>query len=325
MSFHADRLIGKIVGVRNDRLRIAAEYDSRSTGGDEIVVPLTSVSVVWLSSSNESPQAGQLVRKLQSTRRRQDTVILKNGDQIEGTLTVLDDKAVQIETTMGKKETIERARMAAIVLNSDLARARRSKGPYARLVLANGSRLAVASAQSDGLTVHAKLLLGVRIQIPLEEVVALNLYQGRGVYLSDLKPSRYEHVPYLGISWPYRNDLSVAGNPIQLGGSVYDKGLGMHSESRLSYALGGDYRWFEAKVGLDDLTGKQGSVSIQVLADGKPLQLDLDPELTARNSPRFVRLPIDGVKVLTLVVGFGSNGDVQGEVDWADARVIKEK
>src|SRR5438067_3998743 len=114
--------------------------------------------------------------------------------------------------------------------------------------------------------------------------------QGKAVYLSDLEPSKYEYTPYLGVSWPYVKDGSVAGRELRLPGGTYDKGLGLHAHSRLSYKLGGKYRFFEALVGLDAQTGKSGRAQIQVLLDGKPQPLGLTGELTATNGPLTLRL-----------------------------------
>ncbi len=46
-------------------------------------------------------------------------------------------------------------------------------------------------------------------------------------------------------------------------------------------------------------------------------------ELTGRDAPRLVRLDVRQAQTLTLVVDFGSQGDVQAHVNWADARLIR--
>jgi hypothetical protein len=97
----------------------------------------------------------------------------------------------------------------------------------------------------------------------------------------------------------------------------------MHSRSRATYALDGKYRRFEAHVGLDDATGRDGSVRVKVYADGKALELGKDEDVTAKTGPLAVNVRIDGVKELTLEVDFGRRGDVQGHVDWADARLLR--
>jgi hypothetical protein len=166
-------------------------------------------------------------------------------------------------------------------------------------------------------------LFGATIAASPAEVIALDLFQGQAIYLSDLKPSRYEYIPYLNDRWDYVRDGGAAGRDLRLAGSTYDKGLGLHSHSRLSYAVPKDCRYFEALVGLDDRVGRQGSARIRVLADGKPLDVGAGRELTAASEPLSVRADVAGVKELTLEVDFGKEGPVQGCVDWVNARFVK--
>ena len=161
--------------------------------------------------------------------------------------------------------------------------------------------------------------------MPLKRVASLDLFQGAAVYLSDLKPAKFEQTPYLGggVKWPLVADAAVTGRDLRLGGSVYDKGLGMHSRCRVRYTLEGTYRRFEATVGLDDENGRDGSAVIRVFGDGKALDLGKDGALTAKKGPISINVDIIGVKELTLEVDFGLRGDVQGHADWGNARVVK--
>ncbi len=96
----------------------------------------------------------------------------------------------------------------------------------------------------------------------------------------------------------------------------------MHSASRLTYKLGGTYRYFETLVGLDDDSGAGGIASIQLFVDGKP-RLPAELQITSEADPRFIREDVRNAKELTLVVGFGRYADVRSRVNWADARLIK--
>jgi NPCBM/NEW2 domain len=250
-------------------------------------------------------------------------VLLRNRDQVEGTLSDLDSQTVRLRGADRKQIRLERGKVAAIILSNDLSRSLRPRTPYARLVSNNGSRISLASAKSEGALLVGKTLFGSSVALPLDQVIALDLYQGRATYLSDLKPKRYEFVPYLGVSWPYLPDRSVAGNSLRLVTGVFDKGLGLHSESRITYDLGGAYEWFEATVGLDEATGRQGSAGIQVLIDGKPQDVGGPEDLTFSAPLRYLRIKVAGARALTLAVTFGRHGDVQDHVDWVDARLIK--
>src|SRR5205814_1545449 len=109
---------------------------------------------------------------------------------------------------------------------------------------------------------------GALVRVPLERVAGLEVLGGKAVYLSDLAPAKYEYRPWLDEKWGWSADGNVLGRDLRLGGSTYDKGVGMHAHSLLTYALGGRYQRFEALVGLDDLDGRQGKVRVKVLLDG---------------------------------------------------------
>src|SRR5436305_8420325 len=97
----------------------------------------------------------------------------------------------------------------------------------------------------------------------------------------------------------------------------------MHSASRVTYAVPAGCRRFAALVGLDDHTGRRGSVRVRVLVDGKERELGLKGELTHRNGPLAVRVDVEGAKELTLAVDFGAGGDIGDHVNWVDARLVK--
>jgi hypothetical protein len=279
------------------------------------------VSVVWLTAPEGTVDPDQRRRRFAAAGRARDVVLLRNGDAVEGVLAGLErDQAVRIEVEK-KAVAVPFDKVAAVATES--VSTARPKGTFGRLILADGARLSLASAEcSDGKTLRGTTLFGAAVRVPLDQVAALDLHQGRAVYLSDLKPSRYEYTPYLDEQHSYVADGSASGGELALGGGVHDKGVGMHAASRLSYDLAGRYRRFEALVGLDDRTGRGGRVRVRVLVDGKERDVGAPKELTWRDGPLPVRVDVAGAKELTLVAECGARGHVEAEVDWADARLI---
>jgi hypothetical protein len=316
---NGDRLPGTPLQLTTERLRFQVQFGLE----DELDLPLATVRVLWFSLPDGVNDGEAFRRRLASERRRRDVLYLQNGDQVEGTLTALNEKTMTLAGLDGRELKVERARAAALALNTSLVRVSRPRGAYARLVLAKGGRLSLVSARTDGRYLIGKPVFGGSVKVPQENISALDIYKGRSVYLSDLKPRRYEHTPYLGANWAYALDSSVAGHDLRLGGATYDKGIGLHSESRLTYDLAGQYQWFEALVGLDDLTGREGSVEIEVLVDGKAQRISDKAELTSTDKPWNLHVPVAGARELTLLVKFGRRGDVQDHVNWADARLLK--
>jgi hypothetical protein len=290
----------------------------------ELDPPLRDIALIWLAAPPGGQDPALVLRRLLAERRPRDLVLLRDGDRVEGTLTELTRDTCRI--LAGRRQVqLTLSRVAVIALTSSPRAPGVPAAPYGHLVLTDGCRLALASARVDAKrrTLVGKTLFGTAVEIPLLRVGALDLRQGAAAYLSDLEPSAYQHTPFLGVSWPYARDGSVAGREIRLAGCTFDKGLGMHSESRLTYDLGGRYRRFEADVGLDERTGKRGRVRVEVLVDGQAQPLGKGGQLTAADGFLPVRLDVRGARTLTLVVRLGRFGDVQGHVNWGDARLIR--
>jgi hypothetical protein len=306
---NGDRLPGRLLSIGEEKARILADLGAPQ----ELIVSLSSVGSVWLSdAASERP----------ADNRRDDAVILSNGDTATGTIIAWPaDGPLRLEAE-GRTIEIPRERVRALHLSPQLARAAAQRSAYRQVVLANGGRLSVRSLELSGDELRAATFWGAGVRIPLDALAAINVYRGPAVYLSDLTPCHYEHTPYLGVHWPWTADRAVSGGALRLGGGTYDKGVGLHSRARLTFPIPRDASRFESLVGLDEVTGRGGDVEIQVLADGKPL-IDQPRELSGTRPPMWLRLPLrSGGRELTLVVDYGRGGDVQDHVNWADARII---
>ncbi|HEV2946201.1 MAG TPA: NPCBM/NEW2 domain-containing protein [Gemmataceae bacterium] len=318
---NGDRLPGSIRELSGERLRMNAHIGKDA----DFTVPLSSVSIIWVTAPDGIDRPDRWRRRLTEERRSRDRVYLRNGDIIEGIVNSITGANLKIESA--KKEiTVPFPKVAVIAFNSELLRPLHPKSVHGRLVLKNGARLTLASGVSDGRTFTGKTLGGGEVSVSLDQVIALDWLGGCAMYLSDLKPRTYQFRSYLeGMDWPYVKDGSAAETDIRLGGRLFDKGVGVHTSSRLTYALDKDAGWFQTLVGMDDLVGKEGTARIQVLLDGKPQDLNWHGRLDGPAGPRFIRMPIKGAKELTLMTDFGDFGDVQGCVDWAEARLIQKQ
>jgi hypothetical protein len=317
-----DRMPGKLVAIKDGKalFRIQTTIDPLNRQADaEISIPLDAISVMWLVPPPE--RLSETVVKVLNERRRRDVVLMNNGDIRNGTIRecTTDGKLTLTEGTSDSSMPL--SHVVALAMNTDLARTMRPSSRYYRLVLRNGARISFASAAGDDQSLNGKLLTGATVVIPWSQILSLETRQGAAAYLSDLKPKNYEHTPFFGLKWPYTRDRSVVGNDLRLAGHCYDKGLGMHSQSKITFALDGKYRRFETLVGLDDRTGQGGSVRLHVLLDGQ--EKAAGDELTSVNGPRTLQFDCSGAKELTLVVEFGNGGDVRDHVNWAEARLIK--
>jgi hypothetical protein len=286
-------------------------------------IPRAFVALVWLQAPAALPDPELAIRHLVAGKRVKDVVLLRNGDQVEGTVTAIEPiKGVHVDVS-ARRLVLPLSQVAGIAFNTELAARIRLPKTCTHLVLANSGRLSFAALQLEGGKLRGKTLFGARVEVPLAEAASLETRGERVVYLSDLKPRSFQHTSFAGVSWPLTRDTAVTGRPLRLAGNTYDKGLGVHAKSIAVYDLNGKFRWLEAVVGLDQRTGRLGRVRVKVLVDGKEQALGPDRELTGKDAPLAVRVNVERARELTLVVDFGSYGDVQAHVDWADARLLR--
>jgi len=137
------------------------------------------------------------------------------------------------------------------------------------------------------------------------------------LYLSELQP--------LGVlqTWGTLGlDRSVGGQPLRLGGQEYSRGLGSHANSEISFYLGGEARWLEAEIGIDDevpASSPCNGASFALYGDGR--LLGLWGPLGPADAALAVRAAVGGVSVLKLVTAdMGDNGS--DHTDWANARLL---
>jgi hypothetical protein len=293
---------------------------------DDWSVALDAAAAVWLvAPPADTPADPARYAWLAGTPPR-DVLLYRNGDAVRGTLGGFINGGVKFTPDGGQARDVELADLAAIGFNPRFVRARKPKGPYARLTLSDGTRLDATELAAEPNAVVGKALCGPAFQVPLAKLVALDVFQGPATYLSDLKPKKAEVAGFLGEGWPWAADRTVRGRPLRLvtadGVGTFDKGLGTHPKTVLSYDLAGKYSRFESLVGLDAATGKRGRAGVRIKLDGKEVDL---PALKALAAGPAVAVSVDlrGAKELTLVVDFGPTGDVQSDVDWAGARLVE--
>jgi hypothetical protein len=141
-------------------------------------------------------------------------------------------------------------------------------------------------------------------------------------YLSDLTPTSATS----GYG-PYEKDTSNGEMPandgvtITLHGVTYQKGLGVHAASVLTYALGGNYASFITDVGVDDEVMDNGSVVFQVFVDD---QVVFDSgAMTGATATKNVNVSVVGKQELKLVVTDAEDGIDSDHADWAGARLLR--
>lgn len=103
----------------------------------------------------------------------------------------------------------------------------------------------------------------------------------------------------------------------------YTKGIGTHSTSHLTWALGGQYKSFVSDVGVDDETNDamMGSVVFRVVVDGS--EVYNSGVVTYDDAAKQVNVDVTGKNTLELYVDDAADGNSYDHADWAGARLRK--
>ncbi|MCW3062431.1 MAG: glycosyl hydrolase family 35 [Capsulimonas sp.] len=114
-------------------------------------------------------------------------------------------------------------------------------------------------------------------------------------------------------------DKSVGGGPLSIGGRKFAHGVGSHAAGEFALDLHGSARRFSAWVGVDDDAQSPGSVTFQVLGDGKVLW---ESGVMRAGAPaKEAGVDLRGVQRLTLRVEDAGDGNGMDHADWAEAGI----
>ena len=113
---------------------------------------------------------------------------------------------------------------------------------------------------------------------------------------------------------------SVDGEPITMGGKVFNHGIGTHSVGLIELRLDGKADEFSAMVGASDRQ-KDTASSIEFIVQGDGKKLWSSGVMTPKTPPKPVAVKLAGVKKLQLRVTDGGDGNAYDHANWADASI----
>ena len=290
----------------------------------DVAVPLETIRGVLLVPPRNLLERSQAILRLRDQQETQDVFALSNGDRLLGQLERFEQKSFELTAATGLI-TIDQSTVRGFGMNPELTSFPTMKGNAVLLSLSDGSLLTVTDVSfSDNNLLKCRAAFGADLEIPADQLVSLQFLSSRVVYLSDLEPQAYQSTPYLSRTWPLRRNQNAVGGPLRLGSREFHRGLGMHSQSLVTYSLNSEYAEFQATIGIDAVTEGRGSVIFRVLADGKPV---FTSAVVRGKTPVLPvgPLAIKNVRQLTLAVDFADQGDILDHANWCDALLIKSK
>ena len=326
-------LAAEVLGIGDDAVSLYGELWGRAQ------IPLRFVQGMMLDPPADPAERDRLYELIVSGVGGEDRLILENGDVIAGVVTGWREPprsaptgapAIAI-TAEGRAVTMDVDRTAAVVFNPALLEIPRKQSFRTLIGFRDGSLLVVENLEWDRGFLRFRLPGPIVLEAGAEsiwrDVVLLQPFAGAVRYLSDMEPVGYRHVPLLDLAWPFERDRNVLGGRLRSGGSLYVKGLGMHSTSRLAYDLDGRYQRFQAELAVDDRAGWGGSVVFRVFlpdASGEWKKAYESPIIRGGQDAVPMSVDIAGAQRMALIVDFAERGDVLDYADWLNARLVEQ-
>ena len=117
--------------------------------------------------------------------------------------------------------------------------------------------------------------------------------------------------------WRVMQDRAVSGEPLRIGEVEYERGLGVHADSKLTFNLDGKFSTFHVVPGPDD--AHRGKLEMIILVDGKEVYRSGVISRGDFGFAQSVELSVAGASQLTLVVEQADGNNGGDHANWADA------
>jgi hypothetical protein len=308
---NGDRLAGEPGDMKDDTLA----WTGRAVGGP-LKLPMTKLR--GLSRLAVGPPG-------LDEERKEDVILLSNHDVVRGVIAAIAGGSVQIQTG-GDTVAIPFNSVESILF---AAPARSAAAPVRawRLRLSDGSVLtvpALSAAAADG-KLRITLPAGqAASEVDLANVLSMEQLNGPVSWLSERKPTVSEQVPFNSeTSYSARTDLNVFGKPLRAAGQTFEKGIGVHANSRLVFPLDGTYKLFRTRYAIDT-TGdaSKADVNVRILLDGKPVHEQ--KHFRAFKLSPVISIELGNAKELTLEVTAGGVTDTQDRFDWIEPALVRD-
>jgi hypothetical protein len=304
------------------------EVELTLLSGQKVKMPLTAVANILLAGEDEKQRKDWTARL--AKKKPTDVLVAKNPVGGISALDVTfeegseDGKAISL-TRQGDSEAKQVALTREKVIGLIFVRELDPKAKAVLFKLMDTERNLVMVSETEltaeGLTVTTPS--GAKIAYPTALVARLDFNRGQLTFLSGLKPDK-ELNPSDGEGlFRYRRNVNLDGKPLNVGGTVYTNGLALHAHTELEYNLKGEFRQFNAVVGIDPgVKGLPGPTVLKIEGDGKEL-LSLTMKRDDKVKAHPVALNIKDVQTLKIVVTSGDWLDLGKHLNLADAKVSK--
>ena len=305
------RVSGKSVTISDDKCRVEWSI------GERLALPL---EVVRALRFEPEAAAGEFDKALAAPAADADRIFFKvdgKSDSISGLIVGLTAEQLTFQLE-GQQRMLPRAQLLGIVVAQPQAS---DEATRCLVQLRDGSRLGGDLTAITGDKATLTLPGGGSVEFPWSAVTSVAVRSSLVAFLSDLKPLEVEESTLVTLPRPWQRDKSVTGKPLTLGTRTFDKGIGVHTRSSLTFAADRKYDVLAAVIGIDAQAGGKGDCVFTVLGDGQSI---FAQRLKGNDPPQNLSLDISRFEQVTLLVEPGEGLDLADHADWCDVRMIKK-
>jgi hypothetical protein len=310
---HHGEALGQLKSISDEQLTLHLPLVSDAS------IALSHVKALWDNKVN-----GDTINR-DNEPDNEDTVYLRDKNKpeeirsVSGKISSLDEETLSF-VFRGQERSITRDRVVGLVFKHASRPDPASPGTYQVVEVQGGQKLP-ARIKSISDNVSFDLIGGGTLTPPRDVVRTMRVENGRRIDLTRVSPSAEEAIPYFGLKLSHKLNTNFSGKPIVLyNEQKYERGLAVHSKSRLHYKLNPNCESFQATFGLMMPGGKLGDVTARVLGDGKVIWEQ--DNITAATGAVDVDVPLKGVERLILEVDFGGGQNVGDRAAWCNPRLI---
>jgi hypothetical protein len=278
----------------------------------------------WTLDLKQVRAIGPVGALIASESQAEDVVRLNNGDTLTGVVAGADAKRLTLQS--GTDATpIDWANVASLRIVGDAPKPLALDAPLFRVSTLDGSVLLGRSITGDGKTWTLTDLTGNdQRAIVADKVARVERLGGRVVWLSTLTPSDVIDRPFFPSSRVRVAviDRRATGTRSTVAGTPVDRSLAVRSYSRLTYTITpGTYRLLSFRYAMPD-DARAGNVTVRVFVDDQAMHENPNVVAGKLSDVITIDLPPTATSV-ALEVDYGEGYDVQDQLEWIDAALVK--
>jgi hypothetical protein len=307
----------------------------RLTDGEQVFwncPSLTRVLEIPLESIQRYLSAGAPGDSLESAEQDSDQLLTTDGARLSGILESLDSTGVSFDDESLGLLKIEWAKVLAfqLIALDESTEDQAATGPSVHIVARDGSSPIGTLIQLDSEEIRFRSVNDQEVRMPTDRLLRIEFPNDRVVDLTDRTPATVEEG--LGkdrwFPWTWRRDRNVLGTPLTIGARTFDRGIGVHSNSLLTFSIEDGDATLSGYAGMDassrprDDEPEIGNARFSILVDGETVWGPHD--LSWQNAPRPFSIPLKNGKTFSLKVEMGSGIHILDRANWVSTRIIRD-